>query len=218
MKWLFLILTFLVGYLVGSVNLSLVVTKYIGKIDIYKVGSGNAGGTNVARSMGLGWGITVMAAEILKSMVFGLLAKYLFPGDVFGLGNVGACLAGVILVAGCLLGNYYPCFSHFKGGKGVSVMGGLLIVLDYRIFLAVLATFLLVLLLFRMVSLSSLICGIVIPLTVGFVYYGQPGWIWLTVVIFLMCASVWLRHAGNIQRILNGTERKIRLGKKKENK
>ena len=218
MKWPYLILTFLVGYLVGSVNLSLVVTKYIGKIDIYKVGSGNAGGTNVARSMGLGWGITVMAAEILKSMVFGLLAKYLFPGDVFGLGNVGACLAGVILVAGCLLGNYYPCFSHFKGGKGVSVMGGLLIVLDYRIFLAVLATFLLVLLLFRMVSLSSLICGIVIPLTVGFVYYGQPGWIWLTVVIFLMCASVWLRHAGNIQRILNGTERKIRLGKKKENK
>ena len=54
MKWLYLALTFLVGYLVGSVNLSLVVTKYIGKIDIYKVGSGNAGGTNVARSMGLG--------------------------------------------------------------------------------------------------------------------------------------------------------------------
>lgn len=218
MKWLYLVLTFLVGYLVGSVNLSLVVTKYIGKIDIYKVGSGNAGGTNVARSMGLGWGISVMAAEILKSMVFGLVAKYVFPGDVFGLGNVGACLAGVILVAGCLLGNFYPCFAHFKGGKGVSVMGGLLIVLDYRIFLAVLATFLIVLLLFRMVSLSSLICGIVIPLTVGFVYYGQPGWIWLTVVIFLMCASVWLRHAGNIKRILNGTERKIRLGKKKEDK
>ena len=214
MKWLYLALTFLFGYLVGSVNLSLVVTKYIGKIDIYKVGSGNAGGTNVARSMGLGWGITVMAAEILKSMVFGLLAKYLFPGDVFGFGNVGACLAGVILVAGCLLGNFYPCFAHFKGGKGVSVMGGLLIVLDYRIFLAVLATFLIVLLLFRMVSLSSLICGIVIPLTVGFVYYGQPGWGWMTGLIALMCASVWVRHAGNLRRIFNGTERKISLKKK----
>ncbi|MBO5213436.1 MAG: glycerol-3-phosphate acyltransferase [Clostridia bacterium] len=214
MKWLYLALTFLFGYLVGSVNLSLVVTKYIGKIDIYKVGSGNAGGTNVARSMGLGWGITVMAAEILKSMVFGLVAKYLFPGDVFGLGTVGACLSGVILVAGCLLGNFYPCFAHFKGGKGVSVMGGLLIVLDYRIFLAVLATFLIVLLLFRMVSLSSLICGIVIPLTVGFVYCDESGWGWLTGVIALMCASVWLRHAGNIKRILNGTERKISLKKK----
>ncbi len=215
MKWLYLTLTFLVGYLVGSVNLSLVVTKYIGKIDIYQVGSGNAGGTNVARSMGLGWGITVMAAEILKSMAFGLVAKYLFPGDILGFGNVGACLSGVILVAGCLFGNFYPCFAHFKGGKGVSVMGGLLIVLDYRIFLAVLATFLIVLLLFRMVSLSSLLCGIVIPLTVGFVYYGQPGWAWLTGVVVLMCASVWLRHAGNIQRILAGTERKISLGKKK---
>ena len=142
MRWLYLALTVLVGYLVGSVNLSLIVTKYIGKIDIYKVGSGNAGGTNVARSMGLGWGISVMAAEILKSMAFGLLAKYVFPGDLFGWENVGICFSGVVLVAGCLLGNYFPCFSHFKGGKGVSVMGGLLIVLDYRIFLAVLATFL----------------------------------------------------------------------------
>ena len=93
-------------------------------------------------------------------------------------------------------------------------MGGLLIVLDYRIFLAVLATFLIVLLLFRMVSLSSLICGIVIPLTVGFVYCDESGWGWLTGVIALMCASVWLRHAGNIKRILNGTERKISLKKK----
>ena len=220
MKWLYLVLTFAVGYLVGSVNLSLVVTKYIGKIDIYKVGSGNAGGTNVARSMGLGWGVSVIAVEILKSMVFGLMAKYLFPGDVFGLdangGTVGMCLAGVILVAGCLLGNFYPCFAHFKGGKGVSVMGGLLIVLDYRIFLAVLATFLIVLLLFRMVSLSSLICGIVIPVTVGFVYYGQPGWAWMTGLIVLMCAAVWLRHSGNVKRIVTGTERKISLGKKKK--
>ena len=214
MTWLYLIPTFLVGYLVGSVNLSLVVTKYIGKIDIYQVGSGNAGGTNVARSMGLGWGISVMAAEILKSMAFGLVAKYLFPGDVFGFGNVGACLAGLTCVAGCLLGNFYPCFAKFKGGKGVSVMGGFLIVLDYRIFLAVLATFLLVLLLFRMVSLASLVCGVVIPVTIGFVYHGRDGWIWLTVCSAVMCASVWVRHAGNIQRILHGTERKISLGKK----
>ncbi len=216
MRWLFLAIPFLIGYLVGSVNLSLVVTKYIGKIDIYKVGSGNAGGTNVARSMGLGWGISVMAAEILKSMVFGLVAKYWFPGDLFGWGNVGACFSGVVLVAGCLVGNFYPCFARFKGGKGVSVMGGLLIVLDYRIFLAVLATFLIVLLLFRMVSLSSLICGIVIPVTVGFVYYGQPGWIVMTVVISLMCAAVWFRHRGNLQRIFAGTERKVTFGKSKK--
>lgn len=216
MNWLWLIVTFLVGYLVGSVNLSLVVTKYIGKIDIYSVGSGNAGGTNVARSMGLGWGISVMAAEIGKSMVFGCLAKYIFPGDVLGFGEpAGPAFTGALLVAGCLLGNFFPCFAHFKGGKGVSVMGGLLIVLDYRIFLVVLATFLVILLLFRMVSLSSLLCGVVIPVCVGIFYYGHKGWIWLTVLSALMCASVWIRHAGNIQRILSGTERKISLGKSK---
>ncbi|MBO5221312.1 MAG: glycerol-3-phosphate acyltransferase [Clostridia bacterium] len=215
MNWLFLILTFLVGYLVGSVNLSLVVTKYIGKIDIYSVGSGNAGGTNVARSMGLGWGISVMAAEISKSMVFGCLAKYVFPGDLFAFGEpVGPAFTGAVLVAGCLLGNFFPCFAHFKGGKGVSVMGGLLIVLDYRIFLIVLASFLLILLLFRMVSLSSLLCGIVIPVCIALFYHGNPGWIWLTALSAVMCASVWVRHAGNIKRILNGTERKIGSKKK----
>ncbi|MBQ1217906.1 MAG: glycerol-3-phosphate acyltransferase [Clostridia bacterium] len=216
MKWLLLALTFLVGYLVGSVNLSLVVTKYIGKIDIYSVGSGNAGGTNVARSMGLGWGISVMAAEIAKSMVFGCIAKYLFPGDLFGLGEVGMCLSGVVCVAGCLVGNFFPCLAHFRGGKGVSVMGGLLIVLDPRIFLIVLGTFLLVLLCFRMVSLSSLICGIVIPVCVALFYQPKEGWILLTVVVALMCASVWARHWGNICRIVQGTERKISLGKKKK--
>ena len=216
MKWLYLALTFLVGYFVGSVNFSLLVTKYIGKIDIYSVGSGNAGGTNVARSMGLGWGITVMAAEILKSMVFGCLAKYLFPADQFGLGEVGMCLSGLICVAGCLLGNFYPCLAHFKGGKGVSVMGGFLIVLNPWIFVIVFSCFLLVLFSFRMVSLSSIVCGIVIPVCVGLFYYGQPGWIWLTVLSAAMCASVILRHSGNIQRIFRGTERKISLGKKKK--
>lgn len=215
MNWVWLALTFLVGYLVGSVNLSLVVTKYIGKIDIYSVGSGNAGGTNVARSMGLGWGIAVMAAEISKSMIFGCLAKYVFPGDVLGFGEpVGPAFTGALLVAGCLLGNFFPCFAHFKGGKGVSVMGGLLIVLDYRIFLIVLGSFLLILLLFRMVSLSSLLCGIIIPVCVGLFYYGNPGWIWLTALSAVMSASVWVRHAGNIKRILNGTERKIGSKKK----
>ncbi len=217
MSWLLLVPIFLLGYLIGSVNLSLVVTKYIGKIDIYSVGSGNAGGTNVARSMGLGWGISVMAAEIGKSMIFGCLVKYLWPGDLLSFGEpVGPAFTGAVLVAGCLLGNFFPCFAHFKGGKGVSVMGGLLIVLDYRIFLVVLGTFLLILLLFRMVSLSSLMCGIVIPVCVGIFYHGHPGWVWLTVLSALMCASVWIRHSGNIKRILTGTERKIGSKKKKE--
>ena len=217
MMWLLLVPIFLFGYLVGSVNLSLVVTKYIGKIDIYSVGSGNAGGTNVARSMGLGWGISVMAAEIGKSMVFGCLVKYLWPCDVLSLGEpVGPAFTGAVLVAGCLLGNFFPCFAHFKGGKGVSVMGGLLIVLDYRIFLVVFATFLLVLLLFRMVSLASLLAGFAIPICVGLFYHGNKGWIWLTVLTALMSASVWIRHSGNIKRILTGTERKIGSKKKKE--
>ena len=198
-------------------NLSLVVTKYIGKVDIYSVGSGNAGGTNVARSMGLGWGIAVMAAEISKSMVFGCIAKYYFPGDALGFGEpVGPAFTGALLVAGCLFGNFFPCFAHFRGGKGVSVMGGLLIVLDYRIFLVVLAVFLLILLLFRMVSLASLLSGLVIPLCVGLFYNGKEGWIVLTALSAVMSASVWIRHSGNIRRILNGTERKIGSKKKSQ--
>lgn len=214
MRWLWLFLTFAVGYLVGSVNLSLLVTRYIGKLDIYSVGSGNAGGTNVARSMGLGWGISVMVAEIAKSMAIGLLAKYLFPGDLFGLGMIGACISGMVCVAGCLLGNYYPCFAGFRGGKGVSVCGGMLIVLDFRVFLIVLGVFLLVLLCFRMVSLSSIVSAISIPISVAVFYHGQNGWEILTGISAVMSLSVILRHRGNISRIFHGTERKV--GKKKE--
>jgi glycerol-3-phosphate acyltransferase PlsY len=215
MSWLLLIPTFLVGYFVGSVNLSVVVTRYIGKIDIYKVGSGNAGGTNVARSMGLGWGIFVMAAEISKSMIFGFLAKYVYPGDVFALGEVGMCITGVVLVFGCMVGNFFPCFAHFKGGKGVAVCSGLLIVLDYRIFLIALALFLIILLSFKMVSFASLSCAVAVPVLVAVFYYGQPYWWVLVILIALMCGSVIFRHAANIKRILNGTERKIHIGKKK---
>lgn len=216
MPYLYLALTFLAGYLIGSVNLSLIVTKYIGKLDIYSVGSGNAGGTNVARSMGLKWGIAVIVAEIVKCMAPGMIAKYLLPGNLFvELGEVGACITGIVCAAGCLFGNFYPCFAHFRGGKGVSVMGGMLIILDWRIFAAVLALFLILILTTRMVSVGSITCAALIPVAIGLVYSGKPGWIPLTAVAAVMSVSVILRHRGNLKRIFTGTERKISFGKKK---
>lgn len=205
---------FAVGYLLGSLNLSYLVTRYIGKVDIYSVGSGNAGGTNVARAMGLGWGITVIVAEILKSLLFGFLVRDWFPADLLGWEYTGRCLSAAVGVAGCLLGNYFPCFARFRGGKGVSVMGGLMLVYDWRVFLAVIGIFLAVLFLSRMVSVASLTCAVAIPILVGIRFAGtQGGWI-LTGLTAAMCLSVMIRHRGNIVRIFRGEERKIRLGKK----
>lgn len=169
MGYLYLFIALLFGYLVGSVNLSIVVTRYIGKFDIRTRGSGNAGGTNVARTMGAAWGISVIIVEIAKGFAAGLLAKYLFPGDVFGIGEVGAVISGCVAVFGCMLGNRFPCFHGFKGGKGVTTCAAVMGVLDWRILLVLVVVFLTVFFISRMVSLASMIASVGMPISTAFI-------------------------------------------------
>ena len=93
--WQYIVII-LIGYLVGSINISVLVTKYIGKKDIRTIGSGNAGGTNVVRAMGAKWGITVIVLEILKGVIIGLFAKYVFPADCMSIGGIGPEISGAI--------------------------------------------------------------------------------------------------------------------------
>lgn len=217
-KLLAMIGTFAVGYLVGSVNLSILVTKYIGKFDIHTKGSGNAGGTNVIRTMGAKWGVPVIVLEMSKAFVVGLVAKFAFPADIFGLDGpdayTGAVISGVVAVFGCLLGNKFPCFHGFKGGKGVATLGALLAVLDCRVFL-LLALFFIVFLISHMVSLSSIAAAISVPIFVAIVYWGQP-YFWVLVLLTAAMSGlvIWNHHA-NIVRILHGQENKFQFGKKK---
>lgn len=216
--WKILVMAF-VGYLAGSINMSLLITKYIGHIDLRTVGSGNVGGTNVARAMGWKWGALVIVLEILKSAAVGFFAKYIWPGDVLGLGTfedveVGADLVGMIVCLGVLLGNVFPCFNHFRGGKGVSVSGALLVVLDWRVFLCVFIVFVVVFLLKRIVSLGSICAAISSIFSVAFWYYGKPCYFWFVALITVMAATVVIRHRTNIKRLIKGTESQFVFRKK----
>ena len=103
MKILSFLFTVLFGYIIGSVNLSILVTKYIGKFDIHTRGSGNAGGTNVARTMGAKYGIPVIVLEIVKCFAVGLCRLSYFP--------FRAC-------------DFSCCFSYDKNGFGRVAYGG----------------------------------------------------------------------------------------------
>ena len=217
-----LILMVVIGYFVGSVNFSILVTKYIGKLDIRKVGSGNAGGTNVVRAMGAGWGIAVIASEILKGVIVGGIARYFFPGDVFALGPLGGKIVGAIVVFGVLMGNIYPCFHGFRGGKGVSVCAAAMAVIDFRVFLVVLAVFFLFFLTSCMVSLGSIMGALSAPISVFLLYsdvFGgfrnaTPYWYILCGITAVLAAVLIIRHRSNISRILHGTENRFDLWKK----
>lgn len=215
MGYLYLFIALLFGYLVGSVNLSIVVTRYIGKFDIRTRGSGNAGGTNVARTMGAAWGISVIIVEISKGFAAGLLAKYLFPGDVFGIGEVGAVISGCVAVFGCMLGNRFPCFHGFKGGKGVTTCAAVMGVLDWRILLVLVVVFLTVFFISRMVSLASMIASVGMPISTAFIYRDSQFWWVLVIITLLMCLLLIFNHKSNIKRIISGTENKFNFGKKK---
>lgn len=215
--WQYLVVL-LLGYIVGSINFSVLVTKFIGKKDIRSIGSGNAGGTNVARAMGAKWGVAVIIMEILKGVLVGLFAKYIFPADHLALGVLGDEISGAVAVFGVLIGNIYPCFFGFKGGKGVTTCAAVIAILDYRVFIILVSLFLIVFFIGRMVSLGSIIASLGMPISIFIVYHGQPYWWVLCIIVGIMALTLIWRHSSNIVRIFKGTENKFKLWKKTEDK
>ncbi len=227
-SWLALLLAAVIAYLLGSVSFAIIVTRAFSGKDIRSFGSGNAGATNVLRSQGVLPAILTFVGDLGKSMlsvyVGGELLKNLqlnptiassFVGEwnVYSPDNlalVGSYLAGIC----CILGHLYPLYFGFRGGKGVMTVLGITLLLDCRSALVLLSIFGLVLLISRMVSLSSICAGIVMPI-VTYVFrtyvYHQP-WptvTFCTVATLVMAVIVIIKHKSNICRIIKGTESKI---------
>ena len=210
-----ILILFVIGYFLGSINFSVLVTKYIGKVDIRAHGSGNAGGTNVARVMGAKWGIAVMAIEVLKGVILGFIARYAWPIDPFSLGALGPQISAALAVIGVMFGNMYPCFHGFKGGKGVTTCGALAIVVDWRVFLTLFAVFLTIFFITKIVSISSITVSACVPVAIALLYFGRDYWWLLCAICAVNSVMLIIRHIENIKRLINGTENKFNLGKKK---
>ena len=197
LKWLFVLA---VSYLLGSLSFSILFSRMLGR-DIRKHGSGNAGATNMTRVFGWAAGVATLAFDMLKAVAAMLIGRAL-------LGDIGICLGGI----GSMVGHCWPVFHQFKGGKGISVGAALGLMIDWRVFVTIIAVFLIVALLSKKVSLGSISAAVsIVPATL--IFAPKPPLIILAVVGMILAVT---RHAENIRRLLAGTEPDFRAGKMKK--
>lgn len=219
----FLLGCLLVGYLLGSVNGSIIVGRCMG-IDIRSQGSKNAGATNALRVLGKKAAALVFLFDFFKAVLAVLLARFA-AGWMLSLGVLqesnaadfslyGQYLAGL----GAVLGHNFPLYFHFKGGKGILASWGVIMILDYRIAIALVIVFVLVVWATRYVSLASITSAILYPLFVIAFNAGdlQPGTAYYIALSLIISILAVYRHRANIARLTSGTESK--LGAKKDKK
>lgn len=180
------------GYLLGSIPFGLVLTRLAGLGDIRKIGSGNIGATNVLRTGNKPLALAVLLLDSGKGAAAVLLAMQF--------GENPALAAGL----GAVLGHLFPVWLGFKGGKGVATTLGTLLALSWPVGLIACAVWLLVALIFRISSAAALTALATTPVVALLIYTPT-----LAVVALLIAALVWYKHAGNIRRLLDGTEPRI---------
>ncbi|WP_312475585.1 glycerol-3-phosphate 1-O-acyltransferase PlsY [Neobacillus sp.] len=194
-----IILVLILAYLLGSIPSGLIIGKVFYKTDIREHGSGNLGGTNTFRTLGVKAGLVVTLSDILK----GTLAASL--PVLFNL-DINPLLAGVFAV----IGHTYPIFAGFRGGKAVATSGGVLLFCAPLMFFTLLLAFFISLYITKYVSLSSMIAGITAVLFAIITGFIRDWDIPLLIVVFLLASFVIYRHRTNIKRIINKTEPKIK--------
>lgn len=206
------IIVAIIAYLIGSVNFSVIISKKMAGFDVREKGSGNAGSTNVLRTVGKKAAIITLICDILKGVVSVAIA--LLAGKIIsGLDNaVLVQLAGIFAI----IGHTFPVFFKFKGGKGIATSLGVLLITNWQIGLICLVFALILITLTRMVSVGSIAAGILFPVLVAFINENyivpKSNWSYLIFSIILALLVVY-NHRENIKRILNGTENKLSFKK-----
>ncbi|ANW99276.1 acyl-phosphate glycerol 3-phosphate acyltransferase [Thermoclostridium stercorarium subsp. thermolacticum DSM 2910] len=195
-----IVLCVVAGYLLGSLNGSLVIGKLFYKKDVRMYGSGNAGATNTLRSLGPKAAAAVTVVDLLKGILACLIGQ-LISGYVENAGYVGMYAAGFAAV----LGHNWPIFFGFKGGKGVLTTFAVILYITPLPALICLGIFIIVVAVTRYVSLGSLIASVCWP--VVSLFFNIPTV--LRVLGILMVLLIVARHKDNIVRLKNHTEKRI---------
>ena len=205
----------IVAYLIGSISFSVIFSKKMAGFDVREKGSGNAGSTNMLRSVGKKAAAITLICDILKGVISISIAM------ILGKMIQGANKELLVQIAGIavVIGHTFPIFFQFKGGKGVATSLGVLLMSNWQIGLICLVFALVLMILTRMVSLGSCGAAVLFPVLTLFINEnytvltaGKKGTTYLVYSIIL-AAIVLFNHRSNIKRILNGTEN--RLGSKK---
>lgn len=187
------------GYLLGSFNSSIVISKLFLHKDIREYGSGNAGLTNSYRTMGAAKTLLVLVGDIAKGILSVSLGAFL--GAQLGNVMMGKLVAAIFVI----VGHVFPLYFGFRGGKGILVGATALCMLDYRMFLIAFVLFVIAVALTRWVSLGSILGAISFPISM-FCFYRD---IVMTVIAIVLAAAVIYMHRSNIGRIIKGTENRF---------
>ena len=181
------------GYLLGSIPFGLLLTRWGGRGDIRAVGSGNIGATNVLRTGSKPLAALTLALDCLKGAAAVLLARALWPDA-----------SGVFAGTGAMLGNLYPVWLGFKGGKGVATFFGVLLAIVPIVAAVYGAVWILVLLTIRISSVAGMTAAVSAPLTAAV----RGDEIYFPMLLGLALLVLW-KHRENIRRILAGSEPRI---------
>lgn len=194
------------AYLIGSIPTALLISRKFFGIDIREYGSGNMGATNTFRVLGSRYGTIVMIVDILKGVVASSL-YVIIPFYVDGDNELERTNLIIGLGMAAVLGHIFPIFAHFKGGKGVATLFGMVLAMQPIIAGCCVGVFLLVLYLTRYVSLSSILAAAMLPISVL--------WIWnenetlYRVFALFVALLVIFTHQKNIGRLIRGVESRI---------
>lgn len=203
-----------IAYLIGSINFSIILSKRMAGFDIREKGSGNAGTTNMLRSVGKKAAVITLICDILKGVV-SILIAVLVGKIIKNLDNALLVqLAGIFVI----IGHTFPVFFKFKGGKGIATALGVLLIINWQIGLICLIFALVLMALTKMVSVGSIAAAILFPILVAFIdqNYIVPtsnsNWSYLVFSIIVSLLVIF-NHRANVQRILNGTENRLSFKK-----
>lgn len=191
------------AYLLGNISTSYIVAKRLAGVDIRTQGSGNAGSTNVLRTLGKKAGALTFIGDVLKGLIAVLIARFIAYGV-----NLDDTTCAYIAVVAVVLGHNYPVFLGFKGGKGVATSLGSMLGMNPLVALLCLGFFIIIVAITKYVSLGSML-GIGLSPVIMMINHNTKG----VLVTLFLTISVVITHKENIKRLLNGTERK--LGQKK---
>ena len=207
---LMLALTAIIGYIMGSVNGSIIVSRFLFGSDVRRQGSGNAGLTNFYRTYGITGIVGVIAIDVLKgvlgTLIGGLLLNLAAPaGFEAEFTDVGRLVATFCVI----LGHVFPIFYGFKGGKGILTGVSCVFVVDYHAAIIALVIFAIVVVATHYVSLGSVLSTLSVPVTL--LAYGFSGICMILTIVSV--ALIVIKHAENISRLIHHKEPKISFKK-----
>ncbi|MDB5133131.1 MAG: Glycerol-3-phosphate acyltransferase [Mucilaginibacter sp.] len=202
----------IMAYLCGSIPTAVWIGLAFYGVDVREYGSGNAGATNTFRVLGKKAGIPVMLIDILKGWTATNLAYFIGVSTTGAYNSVSYTNYALALGVGAVMGHLFPIFAGFRGGKGVATLFGMILAIHLHAALLCVGVFIIVLLITKYVSLSSITAGFVYTIGVTFIFPSNR-----SIVIYGMCIFILIlvTHQKNIERLLKRKESKVHLFKKR---